>query len=454
MHAGKEPACLMAADMISIAGLPPPDTAGAVAHGGASPPSGGAFADAIAAAMDPADAGAIPANTQAIVEPGIDFASLLAGLGAEPTTEPPSDINIPRPDRDAEAEQSAGWLAALLLSPLAIAPQAPVEPAAAGIAMAIQQTAGGTELAAIAPATLPSANAPVASGSADGGVVTAEPTMASSLDASAVMQPYGPAPVVQARPQGPSNMAAQAAAVSAPAALRTLPTNLADGADDLTTAAPVPTSAAPSDAVEVITPVTDAVGPRATERREQADAFGSAVLLDAGVSHAAPPPAPVEVTAVLTAADGPALASGLADTVHNAVLRGDHDLRIALNPPDLGHLTVDITAHESGTVTVSIHAATHEAHDLLQQQLPALRAGLEQREVRVERLHVEQQTGSAGLGWADSGGRQPGQQHNAWNTERPAWSPVASIRGAARAAAGTVVEASRRVADGRVDLRA
>ena len=70
-------------------------------------------------------------------------------------------------------------------------------------------------------------------------------------------------------------------------------------------------------------------------------------------------------------------------------MRGERELHLALNPPDLGSLTVHLTEHSGGSVSVAIHASSSEAHDLLQQQLPALRAGLEQRDVRVEYEHAD-----------------------------------------------------------------
>jgi flagellar hook-length control protein FliK len=165
--------------------------------------------------------------------------------------------------------------------------------------------------------------------------------------------------------------------------------------------------------------------------------------------------APV-ATATVDASSGTALARGLAETVHAATLHGDRELRVTLNPPDLGQVTVHITEHDSGGVTVAIQASSHEAHELMQQQLPALRAGLEQRDVRVERLHVEQQASSSGLGWADGGQRQSSGQREAWaSREQQQWSPIAAINGtgavtsrAPRTTRGAAVE------DGRVDLRA
>jgi flagellar hook-length control protein FliK len=106
---------------------------------------------------------------------------------------------------------------------------------------------------------------------------------------------------------------------------------------------------------------------------------------------------------------------------------------------------------DGGGLTVHIQAATAEARDLLQQQLPALRAGLELRELRVEQLRVEQQQpGASAQGWAD-GGREPRGGREQGDDEAPAWSPVAALRTAARP--GSVLRAPS-APSGTLDVRA
>jgi flagellar hook-length control protein FliK len=172
----------------------------------------------------------------------------------------------------------------------------------------------------------------------------------------------------------------------------------------------------PIEVASVAPEVVEAVPEPRDQRTERADDATTIVTPYAAtqVEVRAPEVAATSATLTVDATDGTRLASNIADTVQAASLRGEHELRIAINPPDLGHLTVHITEHAEGSVTVAIHASSSEAHDLLQQHLPALRSGLEQREVRVERLHVEQQAPSAGLGWADGGQQRSNGGRDAW----------------------------------------
>jgi flagellar hook-length control protein FliK len=96
---------------------------------------------------------------------------------------------------------------------------------------------------------------------------------------------------------------------------------------------------------------------------------------------------------------------------------------------------VQITEDASGAMSIAIHATSSEAHDLLQQYLPGLRARLEQREVRVEQLQVDQQTPSAGPGWTDGGGREPNRRRDSSEDGQPQWSPLASLRHSSRVGA-------------------
>jgi flagellar hook-length control protein FliK len=122
--------------------------------------------------------------------------------------------------------------------------------------------------------------------------------------------------------------------------------------------------------------------------------------------------------------NAPQLASRLADTVQAAVRTGEHAMRLVLNPPDLGHLDVRVVERPDG-VSVSLAAGSSDARDLLQQHLPALRAALEARDVRVDRLDVTQSS-AAGLGEAND---QPRGRREQQDGERPAWSLAAAIDG-------------------------
>lgn len=91
----------------------------------------------------------------------------------------------------------------------------------------------------------------------------------------------------------------------------------------------------------------------------------------------------------LDTVDGPEFVGRLADTIQSAALRGPRELRITLNPPELGRIEVRIT-DTAGGVRVDIDAGTAGARDLLQQHLPALQAALEGRDLRIDRLEVRQ----------------------------------------------------------------
>ena len=59
-----------------------------------------------------------------------------------------------------------------------------------------------------------------------------------------------------------------------------------------------------------------------------------------------------------------------------------------LRTPELGQITVRVIETEGG-LRVAIEAAVGEVEELLLLQLPALRAALEARELRVDRLDVQ-----------------------------------------------------------------
>jgi flagellar hook-length control protein FliK len=106
---------------------------------------------------------------------------------------------------------------------------------------------------------------------------------------------------------------------------------------------------------------------------------------------AAPPPVAPEVASVesLPAAGTPRqLGSRIAETVHAAVMRGDNEVRLVLNPPELGRLDIRIVDARDGLL-VAMEATTNEARELISRALVSLQAALEARELRVDRLTVE-----------------------------------------------------------------
>ena len=121
-----------------------------------------------------------------------------------------------------------------------------------------------------------------------------------------------------------------------------------------------------------------------------------------GVADVAGPPA------LETSAEPEALVERLAETVERAVARGPRELRVVVRPPELGQLDIRVLETSEG-VRVAIEASTSEVRALLEQQLPALRGALEGRELRIERLDV-QQSDVAGSELADPGEEPRGRR--------------------------------------------
>ena len=130
-------------------------------------------------------------------------------------------------------------------------------------------------------------------------------------------------------------------------------------------------------------------------------------------------------------------ASDLAGTVRRATLVGDNEVRLLLNPPELGHVDVRITDSPNG-LRVVMEAANAEARELIEQHLPALRAALEGRDLRIDRIQLERPAASAdrdalGNGSRDALGNQSGNpggfnQEGERGHESAPWSSVAAIR--------------------------
>lgn len=71
-------------------------------------------------------------------------------------------------------------------------------------------------------------------------------------------------------------------------------------------------------------------------------------------------------------------------------LNGVHEAKLILNPQSLGQVDVTITSH-NGVITAHFSAETQAGRDLLDNQLPQLRAALTQQGLQVDRLEVNQQ---------------------------------------------------------------
>lgn len=73
---------------------------------------------------------------------------------------------------------------------------------------------------------------------------------------------------------------------------------------------------------------------------------------------------------------------------------GVHEARLILNPQSLGQVDVTITS-QNGVITAQFHAETQAGKEMLDNQLPQLRAALTQQGLQVDRLEVNQQQDTA-----------------------------------------------------------
>jgi flagellar hook-length control protein FliK len=165
------------------------------------------------------------------------------------------------------------------------------------------------------------------------------------------------------------------------------------------------------------------------------------VLASTGVD--APTPARVVNAATLPA--------DIAETVQAAVIRGDSEVRLVLNPPELGHVEVRIASHEGG-LRISLEAAQSGARDLMERSLPALQQALEARDLRVERLNVQATDTGRGSLDTSAGGPQSGGSDANSGDGGPEWSAVASFGAGAEAV--TAGPSQSQTADGRLDVMA
>jgi flagellar hook-length control protein FliK len=209
--------------------------------------------------------------------------------------------------------------------------------------------------------------------------------------------------------------------------------------------------------VEVAEALTDEAEPAETRQRQLPDHPAAAsprsveVRADGQAQVTATQPLtsrPLEAASTAPAADTGAptteadvFTAELASTVRRATLLGDRELRLLLNPPELGHLDVRIVESPDG-LRVVLEATSAEARELIERQLPALRAGLEARDLRIDRLQVERPTQqvASGAGNDLDGGMQHGMPDHRGSDgtgrESVPWSPVASLAGGRAAADG------------------
>lgn len=135
----------------------------------------------------------------------------------------------------------------------------------------------------------------------------------------------------------------------------------------------------------------------------------------------AQPAVNAELAVVETATSPEVMASRLADTVLQAARVGGDELRLQLNPPELGRLEVRVVESSEG-IRVSLVASTREAGELIQQQLPLLRASLEARALQVDRLDVSMPELTDG---GSDGAPRDRTAAGGQGEDGPVWSPLA-----------------------------
>ncbi|MEJ8546485.1 flagellar hook-length control protein FliK [Brevibacillus borstelensis] len=94
---------------------------------------------------------------------------------------------------------------------------------------------------------------------------------------------------------------------------------------------------------------------------------------------------------------------------------GVHEARLILYPQSLGQVDVKITSH-NGVITAQFSAETTAGKELLDNQLPQLRAALTQQGLQVDRLEVNQQQQTGSLPFQQQQ-RERQQQQNSENQQ-------------------------------------
>lgn len=287
--------------------------------------------------------------------------------------------------------------------PQASAPDAPVE------APLVATMAGDAQQATATALRLPAA---------DDGAAAIAPTATTRL-ASATDSPEVGTPMrVQTAGSGADGGLGSEAQARGDSAAMAVPAELSDGFDRPPV---VVSSAAQSTSVDAPA-ITVAGGESAN---------GEAVV--AGIANvAAPAPAVVAEQRVENVGGGElklgasseansTVPAQLADTVRGAIRVGQQEIRLRLDPPDLGHLDVRVVESSDG-IRVTLTAQSREVGELMQLQLPALRASLEARDLRVDRLDVIQldlaEDANGGTGSRDR------TMDDGTGDDAPTWSPL------------------------------
>ncbi len=465
------------AGLASPATNAPPTQPGQLGTG--QPVTGHTFADAVAAISDAApvtggEPNAPPGAPATSTNPAspADLLLLIAGVmarlkGGVAGTGDGKTNDTPLPDRPAGAgveQTNTGAMEALMGQLLLM--RANPEPlpgsgtAASGVEAVTSASGSGAgdaaklleEIAQMLQAgPAPAPAAPAGASRVTEAATAAIETKTSTAEASATVATVAPT-VAQLVASEPAPAAVPAAAVTVSAAATAQPTRSEDARDVSTTAnavAPIPVAATQASTARPAESVSE-IRERVARGRETEPT--TAATVPNTVPAAAPQAENVPAVASTSRgeASGPVTVQ-IANTVQSAVLHGEHEVRMVLNPPELGRVEIKITQGDTG-VSVQMHAEQAGAHDLIQQQLPLLHQALESRDVRVDRLQVSHAGQSdASQSFLDSRGFANQQQQQ--RDDAPEWSPLASF-GVTPAAPARDAVRSRIASDGGLDVMA
>ena len=186
-------------------------------------------------------------------------------------------------------------------------------------------------------------------------------------------------------------------------------------------------ASANADSLESETPVVGASMAQVDASTPGARGAEAAAAMTAQAPVQTPLVETVNATRVVNAATLPA---EVADTVRTAVFHGDSEVRLVLNPPDLGHLDIHITRGDNG-LRIVMEASQAGARELLDRSITGLHQALEARDLRVDRLEVRATDTGRGSLDTSAGGQQSGggTSNGSQGEDTPEWSPVAMLGG-------------------------
>lgn len=386
-----------------------------------TPPRAPASGDPTAASVDASPSMSLPLGP-ASAAPGRSAGPTLPASHQEAATRPSAPQPAVTPPSVAADSASQGFATTATTAQDSVRPTAVQQSATLIVASATPRSA--TAAPSAAPGGSPaSLEFSAAAGSPASGLDSAAGQTAANAPAPAAPVAVAAMPRPVARGGAGTADAAHSAATTADLAVARTAAEAAPR-----TATPAPPSRAAGEA----TPLADDGGSQ--PRPEPSTASAPAIIATAAApvrSVAGSAVVAGSATQTIDASTAPALTAGLADTVQQAVRTGERELRIILNPPELGRLTVCVT-DTSGGLRVGLEVVSAEAGELLQRQSPALQQALEARALRVESLAVATATESTTT--EDDTRERPGSRNGeprdggAGVDAQPVWSAVAGWR--------------------------